>query len=128
MTGRLLFIYIVATYMCLPIRAAGCTMVVDSLVINDSVSVSEVTVTARRAEFKWDKNVLVANVQDTDLKNELSGISLFKVTPVGKAPLSIQQTSALKEFSRDIEVLRADLRRHIHAAYTLYRLVNPLLF
>ncbi len=52
----------------------------------------------------------------TDLKNELSGISLFKVTPVGKAPLSIQQTSALKEFSRDIEVLRADLRRHIHAA------------
>lgn len=71
MTGRLLFIYIVATYMCLPIRAAGCTMVVDSLVINDSVSVSEVTVTARRAEFKWDKNVLVANVQDTDLKNEL---------------------------------------------------------
>lgn len=57
--------------MCLPIRAAGCTMVVDSLVINDSVSVSEVIVTARRAEFKWDKNVLVANVQDTDLKNEI---------------------------------------------------------
>ena len=52
----------------------------------------------------------------TDLKNELSGIALFKVTPEGKAPLSIQQTSALKEFSRALEVLQAELRRHIHAA------------
>ncbi len=51
----------------------------------------------------------------TDLKNELSGISLFKVTSEEKAPLSIQHTSALKEFSRDIEVLKADLRQHIHA-------------
>lgn len=51
-----------------------------------------------------------------DLKNELSGISLFKVERIGKAPLSIQQTSALKEFSRDLNVLKTDLCRHIHTA------------
>ena len=51
-----------------------------------------------------------------DLKAELSGIPLFKVEPNGKAPLSIQQTSALREFSSDIAVLKTDLCRHIHTA------------
>lgn len=51
-----------------------------------------------------------------DLKAELSGIPLFKVQPDNKAPLSIQQTSALREFSSDIAVLKTDLCRHIHTA------------
>lgn len=51
-----------------------------------------------------------------DLKAELSGIPLFKVEPDDKAPLSIQQTSALREFSSDIAVLKTDLCRHIHTA------------
>lgn len=51
-----------------------------------------------------------------DLKAELSGIPLFKVKPDDKAPLSIQQTSALREFSSDIAVLKTDLCRHIHTA------------
>lgn len=51
-----------------------------------------------------------------DLKAELSGIPLFKVQPDDKAPLSIQQTSALREFSSDIAVLKTDLCRHIHTA------------
>ena len=51
-----------------------------------------------------------------DLKAELSGIPLFKVEPDDKAPLSIQQTSALREFSSDIAVLTTDLCRHIHTA------------
>ena len=50
------------------------------------------------------------------LKAELSGIPLFKVEPDDKAPLSIQQTSALREFSSDIAVLKTDLCRHIHTA------------
>ena len=48
-----------------------------------------------------------------DLKNELNGISLFKVEKEHKSPISIQQTSALKEFSSDIEVLKKDLIKHI---------------
>ena len=51
-----------------------------------------------------------------DLKNELSGISLFKVEKENKAPLSIQQTSALKEFSSDLNVLKSALNEHIHKA------------
>ena len=51
-----------------------------------------------------------------DLKAELSGFPLFKVEPDDKAPLSIQQTSALREFSSDIAVLKTDLCRHIHTA------------
>ena len=51
-----------------------------------------------------------------DLKAELSGIPLFKVEPDDKAPLSIQQTSALREFSSDIAVLKTDLCSHIHTA------------
>lgn len=51
-----------------------------------------------------------------DLKAELSGISLYKVDPVGKPPLSIQQTSALKTFSRELDVLQTALSGHIHAA------------
>ncbi|MBO5038893.1 MAG: hypothetical protein J6C85_05505 [Alphaproteobacteria bacterium] len=51
-----------------------------------------------------------------DLKNELSGISLFKVEREAKAPQSIQQTAALSAFSRDIEVLKAALLEHIHTA------------
>lgn len=51
-----------------------------------------------------------------DLKTELSGVSLFKVEKDGKAPLSIQQTSALKEFSTNIDVLKSDLCKHIHSA------------
>ena len=51
-----------------------------------------------------------------DLKAELSGNPLFKVEPDDKAPLSIQQTSALREFSSDIAVLKTDLCRHIHTA------------
>lgn len=52
----------------------------------------------------------------TDLFAELSGISLFKVTPKEKAPLSIQQTAALKEFTRDINLLKTALGGHIHTA------------
>lgn len=52
----------------------------------------------------------------TDLKAELSGISLFKVTTQEKTPLSIQQTAALREFSREISVLEKALAEHIHAA------------
>ncbi len=52
----------------------------------------------------------------TDLKAELTGTSLFKIRPLGKAPLSIQQTSALKEFSRNTETLKTALSAHIHAA------------
>ncbi len=51
-----------------------------------------------------------------DLKNELSGISLFKVERENKPPLSIQQTSALKEFSSDLNVLKSALNKHIHKA------------
>lgn len=51
-----------------------------------------------------------------DLKNELTGISLFKVESEAKAPLSIQQTAALKEFSRDFDVLKTALSEHIHTA------------
>lgn len=52
----------------------------------------------------------------TDLKAELSGFSLFKLTPEGKAPLSIQQTAALKEFSRHTEILKSALAGHVHSA------------
>lgn len=52
----------------------------------------------------------------TDLKAELSGISLFKIQTKGKPPLSIQQTSALKEFTRDIEILKTALAVHVHSA------------
>ena len=51
-----------------------------------------------------------------DLKNELSGVSLFKVEKNSKTPLSIQQTSALKEFSSDLNVLKSALNSHIHNA------------
>lgn len=51
-----------------------------------------------------------------DLKNELNGISLFRVEKEHKSPISIQQTAALKEFSTDIEVLRTDLIKHIRKA------------
>ena len=51
-----------------------------------------------------------------DLKNELNGISLFSVMREHKAPTSIQQTAALKEFSKDIEVLEKDLIKHIRKA------------
>lgn len=52
----------------------------------------------------------------TDLKAELSGISLYKVDPIGKSPLSIQQTAALKTFSSDLDVLQTELLGHIHTA------------
>lgn len=52
----------------------------------------------------------------TDLKAELTGNSLFKVQKNSKAPLSIQQTAALREFSSNIDVLRSELCRHIHSA------------
>lgn len=52
----------------------------------------------------------------TDLKSELTGTSLFKVEKYAKAPLSIQQTAALKEFSTNFDVLKADLCKHIHTA------------
>lgn len=51
-----------------------------------------------------------------DLKNELNGVSLFRVEKEHKSPISIQQTAALKEFSTDIEVLRTDLIKHIRKA------------
>ena len=51
-----------------------------------------------------------------DLKNELNGISLFKLEKEHISPTSIQQTSALKEFTSDIEILRKDLINHIHKA------------
>ena len=60
-----------------------------------------------------------------DLKAELSGIPLFKVEPDDKAPLSIQQTSALREFSSDIAVLKTDLCRHIHTACRKARSEGP---
>lgn len=52
----------------------------------------------------------------SDLKAELTGNSLFKVEKDAKAPSSIQQTSALKEFSTNIDVLKTDLYKHIHNA------------
>ncbi len=52
----------------------------------------------------------------TDLKRELSGISLFKIHSEGKSPLSIQQTAALKEFSRNTEILKTALTAHVHTA------------
>ena len=59
-----------------------------------------------------------------DLKNELNGISLFKVEKEHKSPLSIQQTAALKEFSSDIEVLKKDLIEHIRSACKKARIEN----
>ncbi len=61
-------------------------------------------------------------VHGTDLKAELSGVSLFKITPQGKAPLSIQQTAALKNFSSTLDVLQKSLLEHIHAACRKARL------
>lgn len=55
-------------------------------------------------------------VHGMDLKTELLGIPLFKVEKDSKPPLSIQQTSALKEFTSDIEILKSDLCKHIHSA------------
>lgn len=52
----------------------------------------------------------------SDLKAELTGNALFKVEKDAKAPSSIQQTSALKEFSTNIDVLKTDLYKHIHNA------------
>lgn len=51
-----------------------------------------------------------------DIKNELCGVSLFRVEKEHKAPISIQQTAALKEFSSDLEVLKKDLISHIRKA------------
>ena len=62
----------------------------------------------------WIKNNF--GKHGSDLKSELTGISLFKVEKEGKAPLSIQQTSALKEFSSNFDVLKTDLCKHIHTA------------
>ncbi len=59
-----------------------------------------------------------------DLKNELNGISLFKVEKEHKSPISIQQTSALKEFSSDIEVLKDALIEHIRKACKKARIEN----
>ena len=59
-----------------------------------------------------------------DLKNELMGISLFKVIKENKAPLSIQQTSALKEFTSDLSVLKSALNGHIHNACKKARTEN----
>ena len=42
----------------------------------------------------------------SDLKAELTGNALFKVEKDAKAPSSIQQTSALKEFSTNIDALK----------------------
>lgn len=52
----------------------------------------------------------------TDLRSELTGNALFKVEKEAKAPSSIQQTAALKEFSTNLETLKADLCKHIHNA------------
>lgn len=52
----------------------------------------------------------------TDLRSELTGNALFKVEKEAKAPSSIQQTAALKEFSTNIDVLKTDLHKHIHNA------------
>ena len=57
-----------------------------------------------------------------DLKNELSGISLFKLEKEHINPISIQQTSALKEFTSDIDILRKDLINHIHKSCKKARL------
>ena len=62
----------------------------------------------------WIKNNF--GKHGTDLKSELTGSSLFNVEKESKAPLSIQQTSALKEFSTNFDVLKADLCKHIHTA------------
>jgi len=62
----------------------------------------------------WIKGTF--GVHGTDLKSELLGISLFKVESKEKAPQSIQQTSALKEFSRELEVLKKALSEHIRTA------------
>lgn len=51
-----------------------------------------------------------------DLKNELNGVSLFKLEKGHISPISIQQTAALKEFTSNIEVLKKDLIKHIHNA------------
>ena len=51
-----------------------------------------------------------------DIKNELNGISLFRVEKEHKAPISIQQTAALKEFSSDLDILKKDLISHIRKA------------
>ena len=51
-----------------------------------------------------------------DLKNELNGISLFKLEKEHICPTSIQHTSALKKFTSDIDILRKDLIAHIHKA------------
>ena len=51
-----------------------------------------------------------------DLKNELNGISLFKLEKGHISPISIQQTAALKEFTSNIEVLKKDLIKHIRNA------------
>ncbi|MBR5598775.1 MAG: hypothetical protein IKW39_01910 [Alphaproteobacteria bacterium] len=57
-----------------------------------------------------------------DLKNELNGISLFGIKKEHKRPISIQQTSALKEFTKDIEILEKALIGHIRKASKKARL------
>jgi DNA polymerase-4/DNA polymerase V len=51
-----------------------------------------------------------------DLKNELLGVSLFKLEKRNISPISIQQTAALKNFTSDIDILKKDLISHIHKA------------
>ena len=53
----------------------------DSTVIADTVRLDEVQIMGKKKAFKWDNNILVADVQGSDLKNEINLTDVLKRLP-----------------------------------------------
>ena len=53
----------------------------DSIAVSDTVLLNEVQVLGKKKAFKWEKNTLVANIQDSDLKNELTVNDVLRRLP-----------------------------------------------
>lgn len=67
----------------------------------------------------WLKKELGKN--GIELKHELLGSSISKVESKIEPPKSIQNTSAIGEFTSDIDVLKSELSKHIHRACSRLR-------
>ncbi len=71
------------------------------------------------AEFTQNTDTWVRKnlgIKGLDLKYELLGYMVHKVSSVEEKPKSIQDTSALTKFTSDEAILRASLKYHVHCA------------
>jgi len=63
-------------------------------------------------------------IKGIEMKYELLGRTISPVSPLAKAPKSIQDTSAFGIFARDFNYIRKELNKHIHTACKKLRYHN----